>query len=136
MNCRKIAQLLFVGVFLTTVVWGREDRLLNTGLTPAAEGKVTTSADPNGNTQVKVEVKHLATPQKLTPPRQSYLVWVQARGKSPELLGVLRVNDKLEGSLKATTPYKVFDIFVTAEDTLHPEGPSEAVVLKGTVERT
>jgi hypothetical protein len=49
---------------------------------------------------------------------------------------VLRVNDKLEGSLKGTIPYKVFDIFVTAEDTLQPETPSNAVVRKGTVERT
>jgi hypothetical protein len=135
MNCRKIAHLLLVGVFLTTVVWGREDRLVNTGITPAAEGKVITSTDRNGNTQAEVQVKHLATPQKLTPPRQAYLVWVQPRGKSPELLGVLRVNDKLEGNLTATTPYKVFDIIVTAEDTPHPEMPSDTVVLKGTVER-
>lgn len=136
MNCRKIAHLLLIFIFLAAVGWAREDRLLNTGITPAAEGKVITNSDPNGNTEVEVQVKHLASPQKLTPPRQAYLVWVQARGKSPELLGVLRVNDKLEGSLKATTPYKVFDILVTGEDTLSPQTPSDMVLLKGTVERT
>jgi hypothetical protein len=135
MSYRKIVTLLVFGLFFTALSWGREDRLINTGVAPAAEGKVITSTDRNGNTQVEVQVKHLATPQKLTPPRQAYLIWVQPRGKAPELLGVLRVNDKLEGSLTATTPYKVFDISVTAEDTPHPEAPSDTVVLKGTVER-
>jgi hypothetical protein len=135
MSYRKIPTLLLIGLFLTAASSGREGRLFNTGATPAAEGKVITSADRNGNTQVEVQVKHLATPQKLTPPRQAYLVWVQPRGKPPELLGVLRVNDKLEGSLTGTTPYKVFDISLTAEDTPHLERPSNTMVLKGTVER-
>jgi hypothetical protein len=68
MNCRQIANLLLVFVFLTAVGWAREDRLLNTGITPAAEGKVITSTDRNGNTQVEVQVKHLAPPQSLRLP--------------------------------------------------------------------
>jgi hypothetical protein len=77
----------------------------------------------------------MAMPQALTPARQAYLVWVQPRGKEPELLGVLRVNDELEGSLTASTPNKDFDILITAEDKPNPEVPSGMVVLKGTVER-
>lgn len=117
------------------LLWARDDRLTNTGLNPAAEGKVTSSADRNGNTEVNVEVKHMATPQSMTPAEQGYVVWVQPRGKEPEVLGTLRVNENLEGSLKATTPYKEFDIFVTAEQNVKPETPSSMVILKGTVER-
>jgi hypothetical protein len=84
---------------------------------------------------VEVQVKHMATPQSLTPARQGYLVWVQPRGKDPELLGTLRVNEGLEGSLKAITPYKEFEVFVTAEDSLKPEAPSSTVILRGAVER-
>jgi hypothetical protein len=62
-----------------------------------------TSYDRNGNTKVEVKVKHLTRPQALVPPRQAYLVWVQPRSAQPELLGALKVNDDLEGSLKATT---------------------------------
>jgi hypothetical protein len=51
------------------------------------------------------------------------------------LLGALRVNSDLEGSLKATTTYKDFDVFITAEDNMKPDAPSSAVILKGTVER-
>lgn len=128
---------LFAGFILVAslLVWARDDRLTNTGINPAAEGKVTTGNDRNGNTDVEVQVKHMATPQSLTPAQQGYVVWVQPRGKQPEMLGVLRVNDDLEGSLKATTPYKDFDVIVTAEDNMRPEAPSGMVILKGTVER-
>src|SRR5438270_13862188 len=129
MRHRNIALFLLFGFLLAAAAWGREDRLTNTGAAPAAEGKVTTNNDRNGNTNVEVQVKHMAAPQSLTPARQGYLVWVQPRGKDPELLGSLRVNSDLEGSLKAITPYKDFEIFVTAEDSLKPEARSSTVIL-------
>jgi hypothetical protein len=132
---RKFTLILLLSFALAATVWGREDRLVNTGAAPAAEGKVITENDRNGNTKVEVNVKHMATPQSLTPAHQAYLVWVQPRGKEAELLGALRVNEDLEGSLKATTPYKDFEVFVTAEDNMKPETPSSMVILKGTVER-
>jgi hypothetical protein len=135
MRHRNIALFLLVSFLLATAAWAREDRLVNTGAAPAAEGKVITENDRNGNTKVEVEVKHMATPQSLTPARQAYLVWVQPRGKDPELLGALRVNEDLEGSLKATTPYKDFDVLITAEDSMKPESPSGTTILKGSVAR-
>ena len=132
---RRTALFLLFSLFLATLAWAREDRLVNTGAAPAAEGKVITDNDRNGNTGVEVQVKHMATPQSLTPPRQAYLVWVQPRGKDPELLGALRVNENLEGSLRAATPYKDFEILITAEDSVKPESPSAAVILKGSVAR-
>ncbi len=135
MRHRNITFFVLLGLALTTLAWAREDRLTNTGVAPAAEGKAITDTDRNGNTNVQVQVKHVATPQSLTPARQAYLVWVQPRGKDPELLGALRVNSDLEGTLKATTPYKDFDIFVTAEDNVRPEAPSGTVILRGAVAR-
>lgn len=135
MHHRNISLFLLLGLALVATVWGREDRLTNTGVAPAAEGKIITDNDRNDNTGVQVQVKHMANPQSLTPPKQGYLVWVQPRGKGPELLGSLRVNENLEGSLKATTPYTQFDVLVTAEDTLKPDAPSSAVILRGSVER-
>lgn len=135
MRHRNIALFLLFSFLLAASAWGREDRLVNTGAAPAAEGKVITTNDRNSNTNVEVHVKHMATPQSLTPAHQTYLVWVQPRGKDPELLGALRVNEDLEGSLKATTPYKDFEVLVTAEDSMRPEMPSSNVILKGSVER-
>lgn len=61
-------------------MWGREDRLTNTGITPAAEGKVVTANDRNGNTDIELQVKHMATPESLTPAQATYVVWVQTAG--------------------------------------------------------
>ncbi|HEY4678963.1 MAG TPA: hypothetical protein VIJ01_17490 [Candidatus Angelobacter sp.] len=135
MRQRTVALFLLFSFLLATAAWGREDKLTNTGAAPAAEGKIITDTDRNGNTGVNIEVKHMATPQSLTPPKQTYLVWVQPRGKDAELLGALRVNSDLQGSLKATTTYKDFDVIITAEDNMKPDAPSSMVVLKGTVER-
>lgn len=135
MRHRNIALFLLFSFLLATAAWGREDRLVNTGTAPAAEGKVITENDRNGNTSVEIHVKHMATPHSLTPAKQAYLVWVQPRGKDPELLGALRVNEDLEGSLKATTPYKDFELLITAEENMKPESPSGMVILKGSVER-
>jgi hypothetical protein len=135
MHRKQSALLIAITLLLATAAWSREDKLTNTGLDPSAQGTVVTSTDRNGNTEVEVKVKHLARPQKLVPPRQAYLVWVQPRGEQPELLGALKVNDGLEGSLKATTTRKDFDILVTAEDTMNPQVPSSNAVLRGSVER-
>jgi len=135
MRNRNTVLFVIFALLLSTASWAREDRLTNTGLTPAAMGKVTTDNDRNGNTGVEVEVKHMASPESLTPPKTAYVVWIQARGKDPEILGLLRVNHELEGSLRATTPYKDFDIFITAEENPKPASPSGMVILKGTVER-
>jgi hypothetical protein len=133
---RRLALVLTLIFLFAVAVWGREDRLTNTGLNPAAQGKVTTETDRNGNTRIHVEVKHMASPASLSPAKQTYTVWVQPRGQSPELLGVLRVNEDLEGSLNASTPQKDFDVLITAEDTPNPTAPSDLVVLKGTIERS
>jgi hypothetical protein len=135
MGYRNVTLFLLFNFLLAALAWGRDDRLINTGIAPAAEGTVSTDNDRNGNTGVSIHVKHMATPQSLTPAKQTYLVWVQPRGKEAELLGALRVNENLEGSLKAETIYKDFDILVTAEDNMKPEMPSSLVILKGTVAR-
>jgi hypothetical protein len=135
MRNRKFIVLTALSFILVLAAWAREDKLTNTGTAPAAEGKVITSNDRNGNTEVEVQVKHMATPQSLTPAKQSYMVWVQPRGKEAELLGALRVNSDLGGSLKSSTTYKDFDVLVTAENDAKPAIPSSTVVLKGTVER-
>ncbi|HLY97865.1 MAG TPA: anti-sigma factor [Candidatus Angelobacter sp.] len=133
---RRLALILTLTFLFAVAVWGREDRLTNTGLNPAAQGKVTTETDRNGNTKIHVEVKHMATPASLNPAKQTYVVWVQPRGQSPEPLGVLRVNEELEGTLNAVAAQQDFDILITAEDTPNPAAPSDLVVLKGTIERS
>ncbi|HET9183931.1 MAG TPA: hypothetical protein VFP59_17510 [Candidatus Angelobacter sp.] len=136
MRHTRLALLIAITFLFATMAWSREDRLTNTGLAPAAQGKVITSTDSNGNTVVEVRVQHLATPQSLTPPQQTYLVWVRPRGEQASLLGALRVDpNSLEAAYKGTTTYKDFDVLITAENNIKADVPSNMVILKGTVER-
>lgn len=83
---------------------------------PAAVGEVKVDQEKNGNSAVKVEVKHLAPTTELKNDTQTYVVWAQdPNGGSPANLGALRVNENREGTLQATTPLKQFDLFITAE---------------------
>jgi len=136
MRKRKFAWAAIVALLLASVLaWAREDKLTNTGVAPAAEGKITTGTDQNGNTSVDVKVEHLAQPQSLKPSKQTYLVWIQPSGQSAQLLGALRVGDDLKGEVKGSTPFKDFDVIITAEDQLKADTPSSTVVLRGNVAR-
>jgi hypothetical protein len=111
-----------------------EVRLTTDSTIPAAVGKAHLSKEKNGNLKFKIEVYHLAKPGALTPARQTYVVWTQARGKDPKNQGVLKVNDKLEGTFENTVSNQDFDIFITAEDNPRAEYPSDPKLLKGTMQ--
>ena len=134
---RTTALHIAVFLFLTALLsWAREDRLSNTGAAPAAQGKVATHTDRNGNTRIEVQVKHMVSSESLTPSWHSYVVWLAPRGQQAQVMGVLRINgDTLEGSVAGTTTEKVFDVVVTAEDNANPTSPMGTEILKGTVER-
>jgi hypothetical protein len=130
------ASAAMLALLLASVLaWAREDKLTNTGVAPAAAGKITTGTDQNGNTSVEIKVEHLAQPQSLKPSKQTYLVWIQPSGQSAQLLGALKVGDDLKGEVKGSTPFKDFDVIITAEDQLKADTPSSTVVLKGNVAR-
>jgi hypothetical protein len=119
---------------LTCLARASDVRLTSDSSVPGAMGKAHLSKDKNGNLKLKVEVHHLAKPGALTPSRQNYVVWTEARGKDPENRGVLKVNDKLEGNFEDTVSNEDFEIFITAEDNAKIEVPSEPRLLKGTMQ--
>jgi hypothetical protein len=102
-------------------------------IVPAAAGDLNTGTDKNGNTEIRVKVRHLAKPEGLSPAKQVYMVWLQQAGGSPENAGLLKVNSKLEGTFETTTPYKGFDVIITAEDDPTVKAPSGPEVLRASV---
>jgi hypothetical protein len=119
---------------LSTLAAASDVQLTSDSSIPGAAGKAHVSKEKNGNLKLKVEVSHLAKPAALTPSRQIYVVWTQARGKEPENRGVLKVNKKLEGSFEDTVSREDFDVFITAEDNPRAEVPSDPRLLKGTLQ--
>ena len=86
---------------------------------PAAQGKVGLKSTKNGNVEIKLSVKHLAPPGRITPGATVFVVWV--RGLAPfaeaQNLGALRVDKNLDGKLTAVTAMSSFDLFLTCEQS-------------------
>jgi len=99
-------------------------------IVPAASGEVKTGKDNNGNTVFVVEVKNLAKPSALTPPKTTYVVWIRPKGGTPESQGVVKVNDKLEGRFQSSTQANDFELWITAENDEMAKSPGRAEVLR------
>ncbi len=124
--------ILFTG--LTGLAGASDVRLAADPSIPAGTAKAHLNKEKNGNLKLKVQVYHLAKPGALTPARQVYVVWTQARGKDPQNRGALKVNKKLEGTFEDTVSNEDFDVFITAEDNPMAEIPSEPKLFKGTMQ--
>lgn len=102
---------------------------------PAAQGSVGVRPGGDGNQTVEVRVKHLAPPSRVYDGTQHYVVWLlpEQGGGAPQNLGILGLNDKLEGDLTSQTPYRNFQVLITAEAQPNVTEPSGNRVMAGMV---
>ena len=108
--------------------------MTNDASVPGASGMVTVQKDKdNGNMKVEVKVEHLANPASLTPPSNTYLVWVRPSGGDAVKQGAIRVDKNLDGDLKVVTTSKEFDIFITPEESESVSVPATLQVLRAHV---
>jgi hypothetical protein len=130
-------RLLFWTLFLSVALFGCANRvpLESTPLVPAADGRITISTDANNNTRVKLEVKHLAPPSALSPPRGTYVVWTRDQNGDPQKQGTLDIGDNRQGKIEFITSLQDFDVIVTAEESPDVRYPSSAVALRSEVRR-
>jgi hypothetical protein len=128
---------LLCGAVLAVATVGRATTYHMTAMriVPGAAADVNVGKEMNGNIQVDVKAKHLAKPGMLTPPGNSYIVWLQQGGSQPQSLGELKVGDDLKAELRATTPLNNFNMFIIAETDSQTKTPSDQVVLRATVQQ-
>jgi hypothetical protein len=92
---------------------------------PAAEGRARFGTAKNDNVSIDLVVKHLAPPEKLSPPAANYVVWLQpSKSVAPQNIGALKVDKDLTGSLETVTPQHRFDLFITAEGSGQVQSPA------------
>lgn len=96
---------------------------------PAATAVLKIDQDKSDNYEVKLEVENLAAPDRLTPARKNYAVWMVTKKHGTLNIGKLRVNRKNKADLETITPYEPIRIFITAEDGDEVVLPSTQVVL-------
>jgi hypothetical protein len=130
----QLALLLSLVAIFVAPMWARKFALTGSARVPAASGEVETKTDHNGNTQVDLKVGNLAKPGALTPPATAYVVWFRMEGADPQNEGVLRIDDHLKGEFRTRTPWKVFDVSITAESDPAVKVPTDEGVLRTRVQ--
>ena len=101
---------------------------------PGARAEVEISKDKNGNTKLNMTVQHLANLENLTPRASAYVVWLRERGGNAENQGQLKMDKNLKATFETVTPFKNFEVFVTAEQDARGKGPDGPEVLRATIQ--
>lgn len=123
----RILSYLFAVILITAC--SREIVFPVSEVVPAAEAKLKVNEDDNDNYEVELEVRNLARPDRLTPARRNYTVWMVTKRNGTINIGNLNVNKKGSVSLETSTPYEPIRVFITAEDDNKPIVPSTQIVL-------
>ncbi len=126
--------LMSMLVFLFTAC-AKKVTFLNSSVVPSAEGTVTVKKGSNNNYNIDLNVKRLADPSRLSPPRTVYVVWMETTQSGVHNIGQLStetsmLSNMLSSSLKTVSPHKPTGFFITAEDDAEGNYPGMTVVLR------
>lgn len=99
---------------------------------PGADITAKIKLDVNKNYKINLKAENLTSPERLNPPREMYVVWIET-GRGTKNLGHLEMSSGLfsttqKGSLITTTPFEPKRIIITAERTSSNNEPSSYVI--------
>jgi len=102
---------------------------------PAAEGSVKIKKDKNSNYGINLHVDRLASPMRLDPAKNLYVVWMNTRTDGVKNIGELKtshslMSKELKSSLQTVTAFEPTGFFITAENNKDVQNPEGATVLQ------
>lgn len=134
----KTANLLYLFVSLSVMILmsscARKLTFARSDIAPAATGTVKIKKDNNENYGINVSLQNLAPSDKLNPPRERYIVWVETESNGVKNIGQINTSSglfskKLKASLNASLPFKPVNVFITAEDNQNVQYPGNMLIL-------
>ncbi len=107
---------------------------LTSTVVPAARGTVKVKMDDNKNHSIDIALTNLAEPQRLNPPRELYMVWMETDQGIIKNLGQIITDSgtfskTLKSEFRAVTTFTPVKIFITAEDDVNVDSPTWELVL-------
>jgi hypothetical protein len=129
--------ILTLTILLSLTSCNKKIAFLTSAVVPAARGNVVVKKDKNMNYVINVEVTELAEVSRLTPAKQSYVVWMDSNkeiakniGKINSSMGGLAgIGKSLKASFQTISSSKPNKIFITAEDDASIQYPSSQIIL-------
>ena len=123
-----ILSLLLLVINLTSCA---KKTVFNTStVIPSARGEVAVKKDNNNNYNIELQISYLAEPERLNPPKLTYVVWMLSEDSNPINLGQIVGTTKLHVKFETVSSSKPKVIFVTAEDNPSVVYPSNIRVLE------
>lgn len=85
-------------------------------VTPAAVITANVKQDKSNNYTISVTAKNLASADRLSPPKNTYVVWIETRDSGVKNIGQLKGKNDKTSTLETLTPFDPVVILITAED--------------------
>ena len=135
MNLRMVSMAVLVLGILAVTSCSRKIAFDTSTIVPAAKGMVKIKKDANGNYRVRVNVRNLSEPERLTPPRRTYVVWIDTDRSGRKNLGQITsstglFSSTMKASLETVTSFRPTRVFITAEDNADITFPGLDIVLQ------
>jgi len=93
-------------------------------VTPAAQITAKMKMDKNKNYLISVTANYLANVERLQTPMKTYVVWIGTEDNGVKNIGQLNSRNPKKSTLKAVTPFRPKEIFITAENEGNISYPS------------
>jgi len=106
----------------------------NSSVVPAAQGTVKIKTDKNKNHNVKIDITNLAEPDRLSPPKDAYVVWMVTEQDDAKNIGQIKSSKStfskgLSASFETVSASKPVKVFITAENDPDTRFPGGVIVL-------
>lgn len=108
-------QLLIATLALLTAC-GSVTKFPVSTVVPAAEITAKKAKQGQSNYLITLDANNLASPERLLPPRQLYVIWAVSASGVVRNVGHFINKNAEESVYKASFPYEPVEIFITAED--------------------
>jgi len=107
---------------------------LTSSVVPAARGTVKVKMDDNKNHTIQISLLNLAEPERLSPPKKMYMVWMETDQGETKNIGRIMTDSgtfskTLKADFKTVTSFTPVKIFITAEEDANIQSPGWEVIL-------
>jgi hypothetical protein len=131
---KKNHVILLMTAILLTIVIGlssctKKILFLTSAVVPAAEGSVTVKNDKNNNYNVQLTISNLASIERIQPPSNSYVVWIESDIGNARNVGKVVSSNNLNVSFETLSSFRPTKVFITAEENEQAQYPGSTIVL-------
>ena len=128
-----ILKLTFFAIFASVIVsfssCSTKAPFLSSAVVPAARGTVEIKKDFNKNFIIKIQMADLAGSERLTPPKNTYVVWLITADNMAKNIGQINTSNSLKANFETVSAFKPSKIMITAEDEANVLYPSYSVIV-------